>query len=89
MTGGERRELCVADVMVPAADMPAVDWQTIAEATVGDLVDIFEGSGAQHLVVLENETMDLSSVRGLIDRVRLERRLGVRWSQSPSSHTVP
>ncbi|HEX4050797.1 MAG TPA: hypothetical protein VHY19_07980 [Steroidobacteraceae bacterium] len=76
---GARR---VADVMTPAAHVPAVDWQIIEESRVSDLVDIFEGSGALHLLVLENEDSQLAAVRGLIHRERLERQLGARWAQT-------
>jgi CBS domain-containing protein len=76
---GPRR---VADVMTPAAQVPAVDWQVIEESRVSDLVDIFEGSGALHLLVLENENSQLAAVRGLIHRERLERQLGTRWADT-------
>jgi CBS domain containing-hemolysin-like protein len=74
--------LRVADVMTPAAQVPAVDWQVVEEAQIRDLVDIFEGSGAQHLLVLENENAQLCAVRGLIHRERLERQLGTRWAHT-------
>jgi CBS domain-containing protein len=74
--------LRVADVMTPAAQVPAVDWQVIEEALVRDLADIFEGSGALHLLVLENEDSQLAAVRGLIHRERLERQLGTRWAHT-------
>ena len=45
-------------------------------------MDIFEGSGAQHLRVLENEDSQLAAVRGLIHRERLERQLGTRWAHT-------
>ena len=76
------RGLRVADVMTPASQVPAVDWQVVEEARVRDLVDIFEGSGALHLLVLENENSQLSAVRGLIHRERLERQLGTRWAHT-------
>ena len=72
----------VADVMTPASQVPAVDWPVIEEARVRDLVDIFEGSGALHLLVLENEDSQLAAVRGLIHRERLERQLGTRWAHT-------
>jgi hypothetical protein len=59
-----------------------VDWQVVEEAQIRDLVDIFEGSGAQHLLVLENENAQLCAVRGLIHRERLERQLGTRWAHT-------
>lgn len=71
--------LRVVDVMTPSAQVPAIDWQVLQEAQVRDLVEIFEGSGAAHLVVLENESPLVASVRGLIHRERLERQLSGRW----------
>jgi CBS domain-containing protein len=65
----------VAERMTPVADMPAIDWQTIQESRVRDLLEIFEGAGVDHLVVLEGEMPDRARVRGLIHRNRLERRL--------------
>ena len=69
----------VADVMTPSAEVPAIDWQMIVGAQIRDLIEIFDGSGAQHMVVLENEVPNLSNVRGLIHRSRLERQLGTHW----------
>jgi hypothetical protein len=74
--------LRVVDVMTPAAQVPAVDWQVVEESLVRDLVDIFEGSGALHLLVLENENAQLAAVRGMIHRDRLERQLGPRWAHT-------
>ncbi|MFI4895561.1 MAG: CBS domain-containing protein [Steroidobacterales bacterium] len=65
----------VAEAMTPAADMPAIDWQTLQESTVRDLLDIFEGACVEHLVVLESESAQSARVRGLVHRRRLERRL--------------
>jgi CBS domain-containing protein len=76
------RGLTVADVMTPAVQVPAVDWQIVEESQVRDLVDIFEGSGALHLLVLENQNSQLAAVRGLIHRDRLERQLGARWTHT-------
>jgi CBS domain-containing protein len=78
--GDAPAQLRVAGVMTPAADVPAVDWQMIEGAQIRDLIEIFEATGAHHLVVLENEMPNLSRVRGLINRARLERQLGARWS---------
>jgi CBS domain-containing protein len=65
----------VADLMTPTIDVPAIDWQTLQDARVGDLVDIFEGSGVRHLVVMQTQTATWSTVRGLIHRQRMERQL--------------
>lgn len=65
----------VAEAMTDAADMPAIDWQTMRECTVRDLAEIFEGAGVHHLVVLETESTQRHTVRGLVHRSRIDRRL--------------
>lgn len=82
-----RGTLRVADAMTPAARVAAVDWQIIEDSRVGDLVDIFEGSGALHLLVLENEDSQSAAVRGLIHRERLQRQLGTRWTHTELAST--
>ena len=58
-----------------AADMPAIDWLTLRQARVCDLMEIFEGANVHHLVVLETESSQQATVRGLVHRSRVERRL--------------
>ena len=66
---------CVAECMTPASRMPAIDWQTMLASRVADLLEIFEGAGVEHLVVLESESASRARVRGLVHRSRVERRL--------------
>jgi predicted transcriptional regulator len=73
--GGSARELRALDVMTPAPEVPAIDWDTLQDSRICDLIDIFEGSGVRYLVVLQTETASWSTVRGLIHRQRLERQL--------------
>jgi hypothetical protein len=61
--------------MTPAPEVPAIDWQTLQDSRICDLIEIFEGSGVRYLVVLQTETASWSTVRGLIFRQRLERQL--------------
>ena len=67
----------VVEVMTEASEMPAIDWQTLREATVQDLLDIFEGANVHHLVVLETESLQRLTARGLVHRSRIEHRLRI------------
>jgi CBS domain-containing protein len=69
------RELRATDVMTPSLEVPAIDWQTLQDSRISDLIEIFEGTGVRYLVVLQTETATWSTVRGLIHRQRLERQL--------------
>ncbi len=63
----------VTDVMTPTDDAPAIDWDTLGASQVEDLLEIFDGSGVDHLVVIESHSATLNSVRGLVYRERLRR----------------
>jgi hypothetical protein len=54
-----------------------IDWQTVLDATVSDLVEIFEGTQVDHLVVVETDSISITHVRGLVHRRRLFRQLGL------------
>lgn len=73
-----RREyIRVVDVMTEWNDVPTMDWTTMQSARVGDLLEIFHGIGVTHLLVVEGEQGGGgATVRGLVSRTRLERRLG-------------
>jgi CBS domain-containing protein len=66
---------CVAECMTRASQMPAIDWRTMRSSRVADLLEIFQGAGVEHLVVLESQSASRARVRGLIHRSRVERRL--------------
>jgi CBS domain-containing protein len=76
----------VTDVMTPTDDAPAIDWGTLGESQVEDLLEIFDGSGVDHLVVIESRSATLSCVRGLVYHDRL-RRLTSPWALNHSSST--
>ncbi|HEY1725328.1 MAG TPA: CBS domain-containing protein [Steroidobacteraceae bacterium] len=68
-------DLRAADVMTPSLEVPAIDWLTLQDSRISDLLEIFEATDVKYLVVLQTETATWSTVRGLIQRARLERRL--------------
>lgn len=71
------RELIrVGDIMTGWEDLPTVDWSTMQSASISDLLEIFQGVGVMHLLVVEGEgTCGASVVRGLISRTQIDRRL--------------
>ncbi len=74
---GQRGSPRVGAVMTPTREVPAIDWQTLQDSSVADLIEIFDGAAVLHLVVLENEAANVERVRGVIHRARLERQLRV------------
>jgi len=68
-------EIQVGHIMTAWDKIPALDWQEIHEASVGDVAEVFRDTGATHLVVLETAADGSVLVRGLISKTRLERQL--------------
>jgi CBS domain-containing protein len=73
-----RREyIRVGDIMTEWDNSPTVDWTTMLSARIADLLEIFDGVGVMHLLVVEgDESGGTAVVRGLISRARIQRRLG-------------
>jgi len=70
-----REDITVADIMTEWNDLPTLDWSTVQTARVADLLEIFEGVGVMHLLVVENDGRGAEVVRGLISRSRIQRQL--------------
>jgi len=66
----------VDDLMTQVDEVPAIEWQTVLDATVRDVAEMFQGTGAQILIVVETETATEARVRGIFERSRLERQFG-------------
>jgi predicted transcriptional regulator len=74
----------VVEAMTLTENVPAIGWDTLADSKVSDLLEIFDGTGVNYLVVLESHSASLSSVRGLIQRERLRRQLSSPWTLQES-----
>ncbi len=74
------RDIRVADIMTPWAQLKALDWERIQSAQAGELLEVLEEAAATHLIVLEHDREHASAtVRALVSRARLARQLtGVR-----------
>jgi CBS domain-containing protein len=70
-----REDIRVSDIMTEWEDLPTLDWHTVQTATIADLLEIFEGVGVMHLLVVESDDNGADVVRGLISRTRIERQL--------------
>ena len=70
-----REDIRVGDVMTEWADIPTVDWQTVQTARIADLLEIFDGIGVMHLLVVDVDATGSEVVRGLISRSRIGRHL--------------
>jgi CBS domain-containing protein len=70
-----RDDIRVGDIMTEWDDLPTLDWHTVQTARISDVLEIFEGVGVMHLLVVESDEHGAEVVRGLISRSRIERHL--------------
>jgi CBS domain-containing protein len=84
-----REHIRVGDIMTEWEDLPTLDWHTLQTTKISDLLEIFEGIGVMHLLVIEGGERGAEVLRGLISRSRIERQLvensgyGLRPPSSP------
>lgn len=70
--GFTRDELTVADFMQHKHELQAMDYQAVAKATIGDIVELLKNSGQQHCLIIDHE---IGQIRGLFSASDLARRL--------------
>lgn len=68
-------ELTVADVMTTLEQLDAIDFASLRNATVGDVIHTLKRFGRNHLLVAEGGAGRVR-VRGVISRSQIERQLG-------------
>ncbi len=74
--GIRRDEVLVADIMTPVERLEAVDYDDIAHARVGHVLETLKARGRQHALVIEH-TENGQMVRGLLSLSQLCKQLGV------------
>lgn len=74
--GIRRDEVLVADIMTPVDRLEAVDYDDIAHARVGHVLETLKSRGRQHALVIEH-TEGRQMVRGLLSLSQLCKQLGV------------
>jgi CBS-domain-containing membrane protein len=68
-------EIEVGHIMTPWDQVPMVEWSMLEAARVSDVLEIFAGTAATHLMVVESPSIGAATVRGMISRIRAQRQL--------------
>lgn len=84
--GIRRDEIVVADIMTPADRLEAVDYDDIAHARVGHVLETMKARGRQHALVIE-QVGSRRMVRGLLSLTQLCKQLGVVVETTEIAHT--
>ena len=84
--GIRRDELVVADIMTPVERLEAVDYDDIAHARVGHVLETLRARGRQHALVIET-TEGRQMVRGLLSLSQLCKQLGVTIETTEVANT--
>ncbi|MGE5319153.1 MAG: CBS domain-containing protein [Hyphomicrobiaceae bacterium] len=84
--GIRRDEVLVADIMTPVERLEAVDYDDIAHARVGHVLETLKARGRQHALVIEH-TDGRQMVRGLLSLSQLCKQLGVNVETTEVANT--
>jgi CBS domain-containing protein len=84
--GIRRDEVLVADIMTPVERLEAVDFDDIAHARVGHVLETLKARGRQHALVIEH-TEGGQMVRGLLSLSQLCKQLGVTVETTEVANT--
>ena len=70
------KSLAVGDVMTAWDDLSTLRYRSLESLTVWDLFEMFQGTGLTHLLVVDEDAMEVAVARGVLSRATLARRLG-------------
>jgi len=70
-----REDICVGDIRTPWSELPLVAFETLRDARVSDVLEIFDATECTHLMIVENYEDGSLRARGLVSRTRLRRQL--------------
>jgi len=85
--GGTRHTIAVQDIMTPTANLEALDIKSVLTASVGEIVEIIQRRGRQHMLVYERLPNGSPTVRGIFSSTHIERRLGTNIPIVPRANT--
>ncbi len=81
-----RDEILVGDIMTPVDRLEAVDFDDLAHARVGHVLETLKARGRQHAIVIE-QVGNRQMVRGLLSLTQLCKQLGVQIETTEIAHT--
>jgi len=84
--GIRRDEVLVADIMTPVERLEAIDYDDIAHARVGHVLETLKVRGRQHALVIENANGQ-QMVRGLLSLSQLCKQLGINVEATEVANT--
>ncbi|MDZ7583496.1 MAG: CBS domain-containing protein, partial [Thiobacillus sp.] len=84
--GIRRHEVLVADIMTPVERLEAIDFDDIAHARVGHVLETLKARGRQHALVIEN-VKGKQMVRGLLSLSQLCTQMGVTIETTEVANT--
>ena len=74
----KRRELRVADVMVPVEKMEALNIEDVKKARVGHIVASLKADGRAHAIVVGQDAHGKQALMGIFSASQIARQLGVQ-----------
>ena len=78
ITRGRRKDITVADIMVPQGKIDVLEFSTVGRAKVGDIVETLKKAGRQHALVVERPDPNQNkTVRGIFSLNQIARQLGI------------
>ncbi len=75
--GGKRADVMVRDLMTPQLRIEVMEFDAVAKARVGDLVESLKRMGRQHALVVETDENGRNSIRGVLSAIQIGKQLGI------------
>ena len=85
--GGTRSEILAQEMMAPLNRLEALQHEDVLKASIGDIVEVLQSAGRQHLLVVEEQEDDLQVISGMFSSTQIEKQLDIKIELSPRANT--
>ncbi|WP_438767421.1 CBS domain-containing protein [Kushneria sp. TE3] len=82
-----REDVTVDMIKLPREELHAIDYERLARATVGDLVQTLKASGDRHVLVTDHDENTTLRIRGVISAREVSNALGIDLDHPPEAHS--
>lgn len=77
--GMARNMVEVKHIMLARDDISALSWRQIQQIKIGDVILTLQGSGSQHLLILDEDEQGMQKIRGVISASDISRKLKISF----------
>ena len=82
----DRNEVLVSNIMIDKEHIHGLDYEMVASASIGDILETIKNLGEQHILVVDSSE-DAFCIRGIFSTTNIAKALHIKFDVEPQAKT--